>query len=103
MGRYWCFFILAFSKLTVVNMYLKDHFGSSSGSRSQIISALPAPHRNTGFLRGILVMILAMVVVGDSMFGRVSGCTVFVGDSSLDRLMQFHLFYYDTVVQVSMF
>ena len=34
------FFILASSKLCTVNIYLKDNFGS--GSRSQIISALPA-------------------------------------------------------------
>ena len=35
------FFILASSKLTLINIYCKDNFGS--GSRFQIISASPSP------------------------------------------------------------
>ena len=45
MSHWRVFFILASSKLTVVKIYKEDTFGSgsSSGFRSQIISAPPAP------------------------------------------------------------
>ena len=42
MSQYRFFFILASSKLTAVNIYKKDNFGTNSGSMSQIISAPPA-------------------------------------------------------------
>ena len=54
MSQFTFFFILASTKLTAINIYLKDNF--SSGSRSQIILAPPtlAPARQHWFFHSTL-------------------------------------------------
>ena len=43
MSQWRFFFILASSKLTAVNIFLKDHFGSSSSSQIITVPQDPAP------------------------------------------------------------